>query len=241
MQHDASFGQHLRRLRKARDLTQQALAQQVFCAVDTIKKFEQGRRRPSRQLAVQLADTLGLVADERTVFLAAARTEREDTPAVAPEGTVTFLFTDMEGSTRLWEQHPETMPALLARHHAMLRQTIARHGGHLFKTVGDGVCAAFASAHAALAAAVEAQHAFHTEAWDALAPDTNALSCTHGKSSIAVRVRMALHTGLVEQQGGDYFGLPLNRAARLLAVGHGGQILLHMRPWNWYATRCRRM
>ena len=70
---DESFGRMLRRLRKGRDLTQEALAQQVYCAADTIKKFEQGLRRPSRQLAVQLADCLGLVGDERAAFLAAAR------------------------------------------------------------------------------------------------------------------------------------------------------------------------
>src|SRR5262245_22245492 len=74
MPEDVSFGQQLRRLRKARDLTQEALAQQVYCALDTIKKIEAGVRRPSRQLAAQLADCLGLTADERAAFLAAART-----------------------------------------------------------------------------------------------------------------------------------------------------------------------
>jgi predicted ATPase/class 3 adenylate cyclase/Tfp pilus assembly protein PilF len=124
---------------------------------------------------------------------------------------VTFLFTDIEGSTQIWQQHPEAMPAALARHDEILRQTIEGHGGHIFKTMGDAFYAAFDTASEALAAAWEAQRALHEEPWGETGP---------------LRVRMALHSGTAEDRDGDFFGLTLNRVARLLHAGHGGQILL---------------
>lgn len=128
-----------------------------------------------------------------------------------PSGTVTFLFTDLEGSTQRWQQYPAAMGPALARHDRLLRDAIAAHGGVVFKTVGDAVCAAFASAPAAVAAALAAQRALYGEPWGATGP---------------LRVRMALHTGQAEAQAGDYLGGPLNRVARILALGHGGQVLL---------------
>ncbi len=128
-----------------------------------------------------------------------------------PSGTVTFLFSDIEGSTKLWEQRPDEMRTALARHDALMRHAIENNDGVVFKTVGDAFCAAFATAPNALAAAVDAQCAFSAEA----APGT-----------VALRVRMALHTGTAEVRDNDYFGQPLNRVARLLAAGHGGQTLL---------------
>ena len=128
-----------------------------------------------------------------------------------PHGTVTFLFTDIEGSTRLWERHPEGMALALARHDALLRETIERNEGVVFSKAGDAFCAAFATAGAALAAAYEGTRALVCEPWPANA---------------RIAVRMALHTGIAEMRDGDYFGQPLNRAARLLAAGHGGQVLL---------------
>ncbi|MET0683061.1 MAG: adenylate/guanylate cyclase domain-containing protein [Casimicrobiaceae bacterium] len=128
-----------------------------------------------------------------------------------PTGTVTLLFTDIEGSTRLWESHEAAMRAALARHDELMRYAIGARGGRVFKTVGDAFCAAFPTAADALAAALEAQRALHLERW----PDP-----------VTIRVRMALHTGAVEVRDGDYFGAPLNRVARLLAAGHGGQTLL---------------
>jgi len=128
-----------------------------------------------------------------------------------PTGTVTFLFTDIEGSTRLWESQQAAMQAALPRHDALVRQCITSHGGHVFKTGGDAFCAAFHTAPDALAAALESQRAIHAERWPEAAK---------------LRVRMALHTGAAEFRDGDYFGAPLNRAARLLAAGHGGQTLL---------------
>ena len=128
-----------------------------------------------------------------------------------PTGTVTFLFTDIEGSTRLWEERAIAMRAALARHDALLRHSIDGHDGYVFKTGGDAFCAAFHTAPDALAAALEAQRALQREPWP---------------EGAKLRVRMAIHTGAVEVRDGDYFGAPLNRVARLLAAGHGGQTLL---------------
>jgi class 3 adenylate cyclase len=128
-----------------------------------------------------------------------------------PEGTVTFLFTDIEASTRLWEAHPEGMRTALARHDALLRQAIESHDGQVFKTVGDAFCAAFATAAPALAAAAAGQRALQAEGWGEAGP---------------LRVRMALHGGVAEHRQGDYFGPALIRVALLLEIGHGGQVLL---------------
>ena len=128
-----------------------------------------------------------------------------------PSGTLTFCFSDIEGSTMLWQQHPQAMPVALARHDAILRQAITAHRGVVFKTVGDGVYAVFMSAPDALESALAVQRALQTEQWGATGP---------------LRVRLALHTGVAEARDGDYFGPTLNHLARLLAVGHGGQILL---------------
>jgi TolB-like protein/class 3 adenylate cyclase/Tfp pilus assembly protein PilF len=132
-------------------------------------------------------------------------------PPTLPSGTVTFLFTDIEGSTRLWATQHDAMRASLARHDALLRQCIEAHGGHVFKTGGDAFCAVFATATGAVEAALDAQRALRAERWPEQA---------------AIRSRMALHTGAAEIRDGDYFGPPLNHVARLLAVGHGGQTLV---------------
>jgi predicted ATPase len=115
---------------------------------------------------------------------------------------VTFLFTDVEGSTRRWEKDADGMRQALAAHDEVLRSTIERHGGWLFKHTGDGVCSAFSSPKAAVDAAVDAQR------------------------ELELPVRMGLATGEAELRGGDYFGAVLNRVARVMAAGHGGQILL---------------
>ena len=128
-----------------------------------------------------------------------------------PTGTVTFLFTDIEGSTRLWETHPDAMRSALVRHDALLRGCIEDREGYVFKTVGDAFCAAFSTAHQALEAALAAQVALAAEAW---------------KGKMPLLVRMALHTGATEERSGDYFGPPLNRVARLIGAGHGGQVLI---------------
>jgi len=128
-----------------------------------------------------------------------------------PTGTVTFLFTDIEGSTQRWERHGAWMAGAHARHEAILREAIAAHGGWAYKQIGDAFQAAFQTAPAALAAAVAAQQALAAEPWGELGP---------------LRVRMALHSGTAEERVDDYVGPLLNRVARLMAAGHGGQILL---------------
>jgi predicted ATPase/class 3 adenylate cyclase len=127
-----------------------------------------------------------------------------------PTGTVTFLFTDLERSTRLWEEQPEAMRAALARHDQLLAQAVEAADGRVIKGTGDGLHAVFVTADAAVAAAVGAQQALTAEAWGSIG---------------RLRVRMGLHTGAAQLRGGDYFGSSLNRAARLMAVGHGGQVL----------------
>src|ERR1700761_8991663 len=119
-----------------------------------------------------------------------------------PSGVVTFLFTDIEGSTRRWEANADAMRVALAAHDEVLRTAIGGHGGSLFKHTGDGVCAAFASPRSAVDAAVAAQRA------------------------LELPVRMGIATGEAELRDGDYFGAVLNRAARVMAAGHGGQILV---------------
>ncbi|GAB4466045.1 MAG: hypothetical protein OHK0029_37120 [Armatimonadaceae bacterium] len=134
-----------------------------------------------------------------------------------PVGTVTFLFTDIQGSTRLWEQQPEAMSAALARHDDIMRQAIAAHNGVVFKTVGDAFCAAFDTAPDAIQAAVRAQRKLGQESWE-VAP--------------GLRVRMAFHTGAAEVRDQNYFGSALNRVARLLSIGHGGQVLLSQTTYD---------
>ena len=134
-----------------------------------------------------------------------------------PTGTVTFLFTDIAGSTQRWEHDRAAMSAALDRHNAILERAIAAHGGHVFHTAGDAFCAAFADTAGALAAAVDAQRALALERWDEVAAGFEPL-----------RVRMGIHTGLVELKDGDYFGRPVNRVARLMAAGHGGQVLVSL-------------
>ena len=128
-----------------------------------------------------------------------------------PSGTVTLLFTDIEGSTSLWDKAPEAMERALRRHDELVRKAIEAAGGYVFKTVGDAFCAAFSTAKGAVEAAAVAQGILRAEPW----PEEAVLS-----------VRMAVHTGECEERDGDYFGPPLNRVDRLRAVGHGGQVLL---------------
>jgi class 3 adenylate cyclase len=127
-----------------------------------------------------------------------------------PSGTVTLLFTDVEGSTRLWDAERDAMAAALRRHDEILRDAIEAVGGYVFKTVGDSFCAAFPVARAGLDAALAAQQNLAAQSWPTSRP---------------IVVRMGLHAGVCEERDGDYFGPAVNRAARLLAVASGGQVL----------------
>ncbi|HEU5100067.1 MAG TPA: adenylate/guanylate cyclase domain-containing protein, partial [Roseiflexaceae bacterium] len=246
MEGNASFGYWVRRRRKALDLTQDALAQLVGCSTAMIRMIETDERRPSRQIAGRLAEALELAAEERAAFIKAARAQLAverlvppqayrgaeipdashsqapsagvaATVALLPGGTLTFLFTDIEGSTQLWERHPAFMRQALARHDHLLSQITQVHGGTIFKTTGDGVCAAFTRASDGLAASLAMQQALRREDWGQIGP---------------LRIRIALHTGVADMHDGDYVGPTLNRAARLLSAGHGGQILLSRATWE---------
>lgn len=125
--------------------------------------------------------------------------------------TYTFLFTDIEGSTRLWDEHPNVMGVALALHDQIVQSSITNNNGTVFKHTGDGLAASFDVAVDAANAAVDAQRLLSNTDWPATGP---------------LRVRMGIHTGEAVQRDEDYFGPTLNRVARLMGVGHGGQILL---------------
>ena len=139
-----------------------------------------------------------------------------------PSGMVTLLFTDMEGSIRLWETDPEAMAEASARHNRIVCEQIEVAGGRVFKTVGEAFHAVFADPSAALASAVAIQRAAGTERWP---------------PGLLIRVRMALHSGACVERDGDYFGPVVNRVARLLAVGHGGQVLVTGGTYELLANR----
>src|SRR5215471_4670641 len=128
-----------------------------------------------------------------------------------PSGTVTFLFTDLEGSTRLWERHRAAMRPALERHDAILRTAVEQHHGIVVKTTGDGLHGVFRSTRSAVDAALAAQRALAAEAWGVPG---------------GLRVRMGLHTGDAAARDGDYYGPATNRAARVMASAHGGQIVV---------------
>lgn len=128
-----------------------------------------------------------------------------------PSGTVTFLFTDIEGSTERWERHRAEMQTAVHRHEEIVRAAIATHEGYVFKTIGDAFCATFRTAPEAIAAALGAQRALASEDFSAVD---------------GLKVRMAIHTGLSYERSGDYFGPTVNRVARLLSIGHGGQVII---------------
>ncbi len=131
--------------------------------------------------------------------------------ATLPTGTVTLLFSDIEGSTKRWTEHPEEMARALRRHDEVLRSTIEAGGGHVFKTMGDAFCAVFWRPQDAIAAVIDAQRLLIAEDFS----DVDGL-----------RVRMALHTGTTYERDGDYFGPTVNRVARILSIVNGGQVVL---------------
>jgi class 3 adenylate cyclase len=128
-----------------------------------------------------------------------------------PSGTVTFVFTDIEGSTQRWERDRAAMQAAVRRHDALMRAAIAAHNGRVFKTIGDAFCAAFSRPEDAVAAMLEVQQGLASEDFSAVD---------------GVRARAAIHTGTADERDDDYFGPAVNRVARLLAIGHGAQVLV---------------
>ena len=130
----------------------------------------------------------------------------------APSGTVTFLFTDIEGSTRLWDQHPDAMAQAMETHDALLENVVVAKDGYIFSQAGDGWGIAFGSPSSAIEAALEIQDRLAARDW--VSPITD------------IKVRMGLHSGTAVERNGDYFGTAVNRAARVSAVGDGGQVLV---------------
>jgi predicted ATPase/class 3 adenylate cyclase/DNA-binding CsgD family transcriptional regulator len=162
----------------------------------------------------------GVLADARLGSAGAASAAAEWSPAptasaaaTLPTGTLTFLFTDVEGSTRLWEDHPPAMRQVMARHDALLTEVFEQHDGVVVRPRGEGdsLFCVFVRASDAVAAARAGQHALAAEEWGEIGP---------------LRVRMGLHTGEADLRAGDYYGAAVNRCARIRAAGHGGQILL---------------
>src|SRR5688500_13192676 len=129
-----------------------------------------------------------------------------------PTGTVTFLFTDIEGSTQLWERYPDQARTALVRHDQIIEHAVGQHGGSVVRPRGEGDSrfAVFSLATDAVTAAADMQRALHSEPWPA---------------PISLQVRIALHTGAADLREGDYYGSAVNRCARLRAVAHGGQAL----------------
>jgi predicted ATPase/class 3 adenylate cyclase len=125
--------------------------------------------------------------------------------------TLSFWFSDIEASTRMWEKHPDAMAEAVARHDAIVRRCVETNSGTIVKSTGDGLMAVFARPADAVLAGIQTQRSLHEERWEQTGP---------------LRIRIGMHLGAAQQRGGDYFGPALNRTARVMAAGHGGQILL---------------
>ncbi|MFQ5968017.1 MAG: BTAD domain-containing putative transcriptional regulator, partial [Acidimicrobiia bacterium] len=161
-----------------------------------------------------LSEELGTEPSEKLQSLRGRIADRDETLDISREVVVeevTLLFTDLEGSASLWEKHPDEMGEAIARHDRLISAVVADYGGKVFKGTGDGVLAVMPSTSLAVQAAIVSQQELLAEEWG-----------TVGQ----LKVRMAIHDGDAEHRGDDYFGPTLNRAARLMACGHGGQVLL---------------
>jgi predicted ATPase/class 3 adenylate cyclase len=239
-----SFGALLRRYRLAAGLSQEELAERAGMSAKGLGALENGRRQaPYRPTVALLARALGLPASDAAALEAAVVRARAPAPTAdpaptsvapaassgaaggadreaaspgagtLPSGTLTFLLTDIEGSTPLWERHPTAMQRAIARHDALMEELLARYGGRQVKERGEGdsIFAVFSSPSAALAAVCALQQALLAEPWPPEAP---------------LRVRMGLHTGEASLREGDYYGVSVNRTARIRSLAHGGQVLL---------------
>jgi predicted ATPase/class 3 adenylate cyclase len=169
--------------------------------------------RTFQRFRTELRENIGIEPSSELAALEALLLENggASPKAVVASGTVTFLFTDIEGSSALWDRVPRLMERALARHDHLLRGAVADAGGDVFATGGDGFAVAFQSAEDAVQAAVNCQFALLAEEWD---------------RNAVIRVRMGLHTGVAERRDGDYYGRAVSRAARISAAAHGCQVLL---------------
>jgi predicted ATPase/DNA-binding SARP family transcriptional activator len=193
---------------------------------DALGAFQNARRHLVDELGIEpgprLVDLEHRILDQDPTLAAPARAREANESHSArasaatddrsqPTGTVTFLFTDQEQSSSLWDADPAAMDLAVNRHDAVVTSIIARWRGTVFSTAGDGFGAAFASHADAIRAALEAQSVLRAESWP---------------TGIELRVRMGLHTGATFERDGNYFGPPVNRAARIMAAAHGGQVLV---------------
>lgn len=226
-----SFGKWLRHRRRELDLTQDELARKVGCAPITIRKIEGDEMHPSKQLAESLSEPLGISKNQIEDFIRYARNQHPNNfenfeysatqlatepltqglePSL-PSGTVTFLFTDVEGSVKIAREQGARWESFRQRHHDILRSAIEAQKGYVFQVIGDAFCVAFRTATAGLKAAIEAQRNLQKEPWGAS----------------PIRVRMGIHTGEAQAHDKEYRGyLTLARVQRVMSVAHGGQILL---------------
>lgn len=185
---------------------------------DALRAYQDLRRHLGEELGLEPGPDLvrleaDILAQEPSLAWGPATPPAPSPPSRLPSGVVTFLLTDIEGSTALWDRHPEATAAALERHDAIVQQVVAAHEGSVLKARGEGdaTLSVFRRASDAVAAAVELQRALAAEAWPPDAP---------------VKVRIAVHTGEAQERDADYFGPTVNRAARIRALGAGGEILI---------------
>ncbi|TNE87090.1 MAG: hypothetical protein EP330_19145 [Deltaproteobacteria bacterium] len=217
---------------------------------DVFERVREGRYQPLMQLlpnapmrwveAIDAALTIDL--DERVptaeelgdLWFADVTSITKMSSRIAPVGQVTLVFTDVQGSTRIWENSPETARFSLKAHDAVMRASIGRHGGYEVKTEGDAFMVAFAHPAQALDFCLDVQRNLHEHPWsDELLELPEA--CEEGAFR-GMRVRMGIHTGEPEVRPHnnmvDYFGPMVNRAARIAHAGHGGQVLISRESWD---------
>ncbi len=214
---EIALGRHAELLPELEVLTAEFPLSERFRAQQMVALYRAGRQtealRAYQKTRLFLAEEMGI--DPSSELQGLEQRILEHDPGLEAESasrvqTMSFLMTDIVDSTLLWELHPGEMPEVLARHDRLLTEAVEQAGGRVFNQAGDGVCAAFATVGEAVTAARSAQEALAAADWG----DTG------------LSVRMAVDTGEVESRGSDFFGPPLNRCSRIMAAGHGGQVLL---------------
>ncbi len=218
---DLAAGHHGKLISELEALVAEHPMRERFRAQQMLALYRAGRQsealRAFRRASDYLSEEAGLEPSPELADLELRILQQDDALLSGIGQPVTerraFLFTDIEGSTRLWDMHPDAMGRALNRHDEILRDAIAAEGGKSFKHTGDGLLAAFPTVKAAVAAAEASQRAMGAEDWGVLD---------------AIKVRMGIDVGDVDVRGDDFFGPPLNRCARIMSAGHGGQVLLSL-------------
>ncbi len=216
---DLASGHHADLVAELEALAEEHPTRERFRAQHMLALYRSGRQaealRAYRRTESYLAEELGVAPSRELQDLELRILEQDDSLSVGVSTPVThrlaFLVTDIEGSTSRWDRHPQAMAAALTIHDAILREEVERAGGRVFKHTGDGILAVFPDAVAAAAAAESIQNRVVRANWGEVGE---------------LRVRIGVDTGEAEERGGDFFGPPLNRAARLCAIAHGGQVLV---------------